>query len=250
VLYPSPALADESGSSRTNEWLLAGIEEFTSAYNAWDRDRFVKAAGLFEKACAQEPRSCDAFYWRGVAEFHHLLYALGQKQTKATRKEATEATQSAIDALEKVLSLDPKHAESHILLSTVYGMSIGENSARAIWLGPRVMNHKKLALKYDPDNPRVWYLIGMSQYHGPDMLGGKTEALENLLKAEKLFSEQADKPRTALEPNWGRSSCLAFIGKTYDALGKPTDAEEYFRKTLEVNPQDKLAREELEKRKK
>lgn len=250
ALCPSPASADEPRASRTNELLVAGIEEFASAYNAWDSDRFVKAAALFEKAGTQDPRSCDAFYWQGVAEFHRLLNLLGQKQTKTTRKEAGEAMQSAIDSLEKALRLNARHAESHILLSTVYGMSIGEHSARAIWLGPRVMDHKKLAIKYDPDNPRVWYLIGMSQFHGPGMLGGKNEALQNLLKAEKLFEKQADKPRTDLDPNWGRSNCLAFIGKTYDALDKPSEAEKYFRKSLEVNPQDKLAHEELEKRKK
>ena len=41
-----------------------------------------------------------------------------------------------------------------------------------------------------------------------------------------------------------------YIGKTYDALGKPSEAEEYFRKALKLNPQDKLAKAELEKRKK
>ena len=41
-----------------------------------------------------------------------------------------------------------------------------------------------------------------------------------------------------------------YIGKTYDALGNPAEAEQYFRKARDVNPQDKLARTELEKRKK
>ena len=70
-----------------------------------------------------------------------------------------------------------------------------------------------------------------------------------MLKAEKLYATEAEKAGGPLEPRWGRSSCLAFIGKTYDALGKPTEAEKYFRRALELNPQDRLAREELKKRK-
>jgi tetratricopeptide (TPR) repeat protein len=40
------------------------------------------------------------------------------------------------------------------------------------------------------------------------------------------------------------------MGKTCDALGKPTEAEAYFRQALNLNPQDKLAQSELERRKK
>jgi tetratricopeptide (TPR) repeat protein len=121
---------------------------------------------------------------------------------------------------------------------------------RAVWLGRRVMNEQAKALEFGPTNPRVQYLLGMSHYHAPAMWGGKSEALACLLKAEKLFAAEAEQPPVPIAPRWGRSNCLAFIGKTYDALGKPAEAEEYFRKALKVNPHDKLALSELEKRKK
>ena len=70
------------------------------------------------------------------------------------------------------------------------------------------------------------------------------------MAAERLFAAEAAKPGGLVEPRWGRSNCLVFIGKTYDALGKPAEVEQYFRQALELNPQDKLAHAELEKRKK
>ncbi len=244
-LAASRAWADENSDPLT----IAGIKEFTAAYQAWDAAGFGKAAKLFDQACQQAPESGTNCYWQGVAEFHRLLHLLGRTQTPTNRSEAAKTINTTIEALTRALKLNERDAESHALLGTVYGMSIGMSPTRALWLGPRVMKHQKKALQYGPANPRVQYLLGMSHYHAAAFGGGKKEALTCLLKAEKLYAEEARKTGGPLEPRWGRGSCLAFIGKTYDALGQPVEARKYFRRALELNPQDRLAREELEKQK-
>ncbi|MCG3149807.1 MAG: hypothetical protein PCFJNLEI_03272 [Verrucomicrobiae bacterium] len=227
--------------------VATGIVEFTAAYQAWDADGFARAAETFGRAYAKQPDSGTNLYWKGVAEFHRLLHLLG---TATNQTAATKALNTAVATLTKAVKLDGRNAESHALLGTVYGMSIAESPVRAVWLGRRVMSEQALAVEFGPANPRVQYLLGMSHYHAPAMWGGKTEALACLLKAEKLFAAEAEQPAGPIEPRWGRSNCLAFIGKTYDALGKTDEAEQYFRKALAVNPHDKLAKAELEKRKK
>jgi tetratricopeptide (TPR) repeat protein len=228
--------------------LAAGIREFASASQAWDGAGFAKAADLFGQASAQEPESGLNCYWKGVAEFHQVLQLFGATNAPS-RGELAKAIDAAIETLTRAVALNERDAESHALLANVYGLSIAARPVRAAWLGPRVLKHQKSALRCGPANPRVQYLIGTSQYHGPASLGGKREALQHFLQAEELFAEEAGRPAEPLEPRWGRSSCLAFIGKTYGALGKPVDAERYFLKALQVNPLDPLAREELEKRK-
>ena len=243
MLLPHLAKAEDAAVSLVK----TGIVEFTAAYQAWDATGFARAAGTFAKACTKQPDSGTNFYWKGVAEFHRLLHLLG---SPTNQTEAMEALQKTITTLTTAVKLDGSNAESHALLGTVYGMSIAENPLRAMWLGSRVMSEQEQALQCGSSNPRVQYLLGMSHYHAPKMWGGKTKALECLLKAERLFTVEAEQPAGPTEPRWGRSNCLAFIGKTYDALGKPAEAEKYFRKALEVNPHDKLAQAELEKRKK
>jgi len=81
------------------------------------------------------PNSCEAHYWKAVAEFHRLLDLLAEKNDKEKQKEAAQRTKSAIDTLIKALRINDKHAESHALLSTVYGLSIAAKPARALWLG-------------------------------------------------------------------------------------------------------------------
>ena len=241
LLVPVSAWADN-----VNSLTVTGIAEFTEAYQAWAGNGFRKAAATFALA----PDSFTNQYWRGTADFHRLLFLLGEPDTTNNRHLSAQALEETITSLERAVQLRPESGESHALLGTVYGMSIAANPVRAVWLGPRVMSQEKQARKLSPDNPRVLYLDGMSRFYGPSLLGGKSQALELLLAAEKLFEAEAGKPAGPVEPRWGRSTCLVYIGRTYEALGKPAEAEAYYRKALAVNPRDRLAKDELEKRKK
>lgn len=232
VLLAAPAL--------TAAQIATGVAEFTAAYQAWDGAGFAKAATTFASA----PESSTNQYWRGAAEFHRLLFLMGQPDTATNRQEQARSLTGAMNALQRAVQLDSRHGESHGLLSTVYGLSIGLNSARGLWLGQRVIDQEKRARKLSPDNPRVLYLAGMNRYYGPSLMGGKKEGLKLLLAAEKRFEAEAGKPAGPVEPRWGRGTCLVYIGKTYDALGKPTEAAEYFRKALQLNQHDKLAQSE------
>lgn len=239
-------LATVSAWTAETNLTVTGVAEFTLAYQAWEGAGFAEAAATFARAGDTATNQ----YWRGTAEFHRLLFLLGEPTTTTNRQASAKALENAIAALQRVIQLDPAHGESRALLSTVYGLSIAANPARGLWLGKRVMDQDKLARKLNPYNPRVLYLAGMNRYYGPSLLGGKDEGLKLLLAAEKLFEAEAGKPQGPVEPRWGRSTCLVYIGKTYDALGKPAEAEQYFRKARDLNPQDKLAKSELAKRKK
>lgn len=225
---PLSAAKEEGGGT-----LASGVQQFEAAYRAWDGAGFAKAAATF----ASVKGSALAKTWEGTAHFHRLLTSQGRG--------AADVMAAARKALGRALRDDPANAEAHALMGVIYGMSVAESPAKGLWLGPGVMSHKNRALACGGDNPRVWYLIGMSAFHGPDALGGKSAALDHLLKAEKLFEAENRRPPKPLEPRWGHSSCLTFIAKTCEALGRRPEAAAYFRKASAANPQDRLAREGL-----
>jgi tetratricopeptide (TPR) repeat protein len=143
------------------------------------------------------------------------------------------------------VKLDPRHAESHALLGTIYGMKIDGNLVRAAWYGPRVEKHRKAALEFGAENPRVRYLLGTCQFFTAKKPAAWREALATFLAAEKLFTAEAQRPTAPLEPRWGYTSCLTFIGRTYEQLGQRKEAEDYFRKALARQPSDHLAKKGL-----
>jgi len=228
--------------SVADQLTLAGIKEFTAAYQDWSGTRFSTAAELFWRATTNETATATNFYWLGVAEFHRMLHIENQPLNRTNRPAAQNAMNAAIDALERAVKLGPHHAECHALLGTLYGMKIGGNLVRAAWYGPRIEKHRKTALEFGPENPRVRYLLGTCQFHTAKKRVALREALATFLKAKKLFQAEAQVPPGPLDPRWGYASCLTFIGRTYERLDQPKEAADYFRKTLARQPSDQLAK--------
>jgi len=223
----------------------AGISEFTAAFQTWDGKRFRAAADLCRQATRIAAASMTNFYWLGVAQFHCLLHYQTLPDTRSNQLAASGAMDAALAALNHAVQLDPRHAESHALLGTLYGMKIGGNLIRGLRFGPRVAKHRKVALESGAGNPRVLYLLGTCQFHTAKKPAEFREALASFLGADKLFETESRRTAAPLEPRWGRSSCHTFIGRTYESLGERTKAAEYFRKALAEHPADHLAREGL-----
>ena len=59
------------------------------------------------------------------------------------------------------------------------------------------------AKNINPDNPRIYFMVGQNVLHTPEMFGGGMEA------ACPYFEEAAEKyesfePETSISPNWGK----------------------------------------------
>jgi tetratricopeptide (TPR) repeat protein len=233
--------------SAADKLTMEGIAEFTAAYQAWDGARFVTAAATFRQASANASATATNFYWLGAAEFHRMLQLQNSPGSETNKSASTAALDAAVDALTTTVKLNQQHAESHALLATLYGMKINGNLLRGVRFGPRVQEHQELALASGVNNPRVLYLLGMCQFHTAKKPAAWRETLATLLAAEKLFEAEAKTAAAPLEPRWGHDSCLTFIGRTYELLGQPKDAAEYFRKALAIHPQDHLAQDGLKR---
>jgi tetratricopeptide (TPR) repeat protein len=225
--------------------MVAGVKEFTAAYKDWDGQRFGAAAELFRQTTTNAVVSGTNYYWLGAAEFHRMLQARSLPLTPANTLAADESMGAALAALQIAVKLDERHAESHALLGTLYGMKINGNLLRGARFGPRVWKHQKKAMEFGAQDPRVRYLLGTCQFHTATKPSAQREALTTLLSAETLFAAEAQRAGGPLEPRWGRSSCLTFIGRTYEQLGQRAEAADYFRKALAEHPSDYVAKEGL-----
>ncbi len=228
----------------TAELTAAGVAEFTAAYQEWSGARFAAATEKFRQATARPDATVTNFYWLGVSEFHRMLQL---RDHPANAAAAAAALESAVAALTAAAERDAAHAECQALLGTLFGMKINGSLVRAAWFGPRVAKYQAGALKTGAANPRVQYLLGMGRFHTATKPAAREEALKTLLAAEKLFAAEAGKAAAPLVPRWGHDSCLTFIGRTYELLGRPPEAAEYFRKALALRPADHIAQAGLKR---
>ena len=234
-------------TAASDDLSAAGVREFTAAYQAWDGARFAAAAELFRRATTNAPANVTNFYWLGAAQFHRMLQLQTTSTNRTVQTAAKAALDAAVDALTLAVKTDERHAESHALLGTLYGMKINGNLIRGARFGPRVARHQKLALEHGASDPRVQYLLGMCQFHTANKPAEWQAALQTLLKAEKLFEAEAKTTAAPLDPRWGYDSCLTFLGRTYELLGQRKEAVDYFRKALALHPADHLAKEGLKR---
>ncbi len=233
--------------SAADEMTVAGIARFAAAYQAWDGAQFAAAAETCRRASANPSATATNFYWLGTVEFHRMLQLQSSRGGETNKSASAAALDSAVDALTSALKLNERHAESHALLGTLYGMKIDGSLLRGMRFGPRVQKHQELALTWGADNPRVRYLLGMCQFHIAKKPAAWRETLATLLAADQCFAAEGRTVAAPLEPRWGRDSCLTFIGRTYELLGQRMEAADYFRRALAIHPQDHIAQDGLKR---
>lgn len=217
------------------------LAEFDHAFQSWSGSGFSRAVEQLRRERDQHPESAGSHYWLGVAHFHRMLHQ--RYENPPDEPAAAKSAEMAEICFEKVLTIDPNHAEAHALLGTLLGMKI-DGLVAGVRLGPKVQRHQQEALRLGPANPRVRYLLGSGLYHTAENHPEKLRtALRTLEYAAKLFSAEAAMPAQPGSPRWGASSCQTFIGRCHEALGDFPQAIMAYRRALALHPADHLAGE-------
>ncbi|MFZ4931735.1 hypothetical protein [Chryseobacterium sp. Mn2064] len=103
------------------------------------------------------------------------------------------------------------NSEVHLLRKMAYSLRMMVNpQQRFMTDGARAIEELNAADKLDPANPRVALIRAEDTYFTPEQFGGsKTKGIEQFKAALAKFN--AFKPKTALDPNWGKAEAEYFI---------------------------------------
>ncbi|WP_300691672.1 hypothetical protein [Chryseobacterium sp.] len=103
------------------------------------------------------------------------------------------------------------NAEVHLLRKMAYSLRMMVNpQQRYMTDGARATEELNIAQKLDAANPRIALIKAEDIYFTPEQFGGsKTKGIEMFKDALAKFN--AYKPRTALDPNWGKGEAEYFI---------------------------------------
>jgi tetratricopeptide (TPR) repeat protein len=172
------------------------------------------------------------------AYYGYVAFLIGVERKDKAERYIDEAEQY----LDMLKSVDSYQSYAEAMHGAFIAYKIGIKKARAIYLGPRSMNHIKKAIELDPDNPYGWVERGNAEYHMPRTFGGSYEtAAEYFLKAINIF----EKEKSTLQCNWVYMNTLAWLAQSYDKSGKDKKAEETYQKILSIEPDFKWVKEEL-----
>jgi len=106
--------------------------------------------------------------------------------------------------LVNVKLLDSTNAETYILAALIINARIAvDGQSRGRTYGKIFSQYLEKAKSINPDNPRIYYLKGISLFYTPKMFGGgKAKAKPYLEKAKEFYAKKTN--TSILKPFWGQ----------------------------------------------
>jgi hypothetical protein len=171
-------------------------------------DEFQALANDFERIGKKETKQWLPPYY---AAFAYLQKGRMQMQSGKMSELSINAdiVDKYLDQAEAIAGKD--NSEIHLLRKMAYSLRMMENPAeRYMTDGMKAMEELKKAETLDPNNPRVALIKAEDTYFTPEQYGGsKEKGLEQFKAALVKFN--AFKPKTALDPNWGKAEAEYFL---------------------------------------
>lgn len=209
-------------------------------YDTWDINELQKSLAHFNRLFGMERETWLVHYYIGLN--HYRLGTMYMEQDD--KDKAGQHWDEAIDHLKVCQNLNESFPESYALTASCMGNKISLAPWKAMILGPKSGVEMEKALKYGPDNPRVWLLKGINTNFSPKVFGGGSEkALKELQKAITLF--ESDTSVNPIYPNWGHDQVYAWIGLIQTKAGNLESARTALEKGLILNPQNGWIQYEL-----
>ena len=214
--------------------------------NTWDLEQLKKARDILLGLIAKEKdESFYPMYYIALCDYRLATYYL----TLAEMDKAGPYIKESQDYLKKAMEQEPEFGELDAFYAYMLGFEIAMNPEKGMSLGFEIYQYFGKAFEKSPKNPRIYFLKGSSELFTPAEYGGGADiAIKTLAKSVDLFEkENIEDP---VKPSWGKDEAYTFLGMAYNQKGDQDKAIEFFTKALEINPEFRMAKDELEKIKK
>ncbi|MEI7487442.1 MAG: hypothetical protein WCJ72_08545 [Chryseobacterium sp.] len=157
----------------------------------------------------------DQNQWLPVYYIAYAYIQKGRAQMNAGKKDELLTYSGAAEKyLTQAEDLGGKNnSEIHLLKKMAYSLRMMENpQQRYMTDGVKAAEELKIAEQLDPTNPRIALIKAEDMYFTPEQYGGgKTKGIELFKQALEKFN--AFKPKSALDPNWGKGEAQYFISQ-------------------------------------
>ncbi|GAA5091565.1 tetratricopeptide repeat protein [Chryseobacterium ginsengisoli] len=174
-------------------------------------DDFQILANDFDRIGRKETKQWQPSYYAAFAYIQkgRMLMREGKMTELSTQANSAE---KYLEQAEAIAGKD--NSEIHLLKKMAFSLKMMENPAeRYMTDGMKAMEELKKAESLDPSNPRVALIKAEDTYFTPEQYGGsKTKGLEQFKTALEKFN--AFKPKTAVDPNWGKAEAEYFLSQT------------------------------------
>lgn len=156
---------------------------------------YLNVANAFERIANAEKTQWLPYYYAALADLHNGMNDPNADKD-AIGKKVDELLSSA-ELIDKNVELTVLHYYNETMIMTVNPQERWQTS------GVAMANYAKQAIAQDPNNPRIYFLMGENVFHTPENFGGGKEKAKPIFqKSVNLFA--SFKPASDISPNWGK----------------------------------------------
>lgn len=172
-------------------------------------DEFTALANDFDRIGIKENTQWLPYYYAAFATIQKGRILMQSGKASDLDPVAEQAEKYIL----KAEALSPNNAELFILKKMTSGFRMMvDPMSRYMQEGPIAQNALAKAKELDPNNPRITVLLAEDAYFTPEQYGGsKPKGVELFKKAMEQFAVY--KPKTALDPNWGKAEAEYFLSQ-------------------------------------
>lgn len=180
----------------SNDYMFVMVKQKKAFKMARTEQDFQNLANTFERIANAESDQWHPLYYTSFCYINMSFISQDNPQKDAYLDKAETY-------VVKALELYPDESELHVLQALIHQGRIQIDPAqRGMSYSMKATESLETAKAYNPDNPRVYYLLGLNVLHTPEAFGGGVEnACNNFTKARELFSSYL--PPQVLDPTWG-----------------------------------------------
>ena len=190
-------------NAQSDRYVDAMKKNLTLMDSAKTTSDFQNVANAFERIGDAEKTQWLPYYYAGLA-----LTRIGwmdqklDKDANAEKIKALCAKAEAIQNNSEICTIRNMAATQQMMVDPqTRWQTYGVEASTALQTG----------MKLDPNNPRLYYLQGMSLFNTPEQYGGgKDKAKPVFAKSVELFKKEEPKP---LYPNWGKEQAEQMLEK-------------------------------------
>ncbi len=203
VLFALPLLIGFASRAQSDKYVAAMEKNLPLFDSAKTIDQYQSLAGTFERIGDAEKTQWLPYYYAALAQtLAGWIPDLKDKDANSRKINAYLAKAEAIEKNSETYAVENMSATQQMLVDPQNRwMTNGKDASEAL--------EKGLAL--DPNNPRLYYLQGMSMFNTPAQFGGGKDKAKPLFeKSVALFKAAQPKP---LYPSWGQKQATDMLAQ-------------------------------------
>jgi hypothetical protein len=203
VLFALPLLIGFASLAQSDKYVAAMEKNLPLFDSAKTIDQYQSLAGTFERIGDAEKTQWLPYYYAALAQtLAGWIPDLKDKDANSRKINAYLAKAEAIEKNAETYAVENMSATQQMLVDPQNRwMTNGKDASEAL--------QKGLAL--DPNNPRLYYLQGMSLFNTPAQFGGGKDKAKPLFeKSVALFKTAQPK---ALYPTWGQKQAVDMLAQ-------------------------------------